>query len=74
MPYNENEFKARIRTIRNSATLIQDGITDEIVGTEISRDDLIWLLEQADKLENIEKAWREGSGEDIDIALQEVFE
>lgn len=36
--------------------------------------DIEWLLEQAEKLKKIEKAWRDGSGEDIDVALQETFE
>lgn len=36
--------------------------------------DIEWLVKQTEKLEKIEKAWRYGSGEDIDIALQEAFE
>ncbi|RKJ60357.1 hypothetical protein D7X33_27950 [Butyricicoccus sp. 1XD8-22] len=42
-------------------------------GTRLKKD-WEWLIEQAEKLEKIEEAWLNGSGEDIDIELQEAFE
>ncbi|MFS0783585.1 hypothetical protein [Bacillus sp. 1P06AnD] len=45
-----------------------------VFDTELIKAEKDWLIKQAEKLENIEKAWREGTGEDVDIALQEAFE
>lgn len=50
---------------------IKDG---EFHSTHLTIQDIEWLFKQAESLENIEKAWRDGSGEDIDVALQKAFE
>ncbi|MED0649882.1 hypothetical protein P9246_10775 [Aeribacillus pallidus] len=54
MPYIESEIKAKIREIKNSVTAIVDSVTNEIVGCEISKEDLVWLLEQAEKVESLQ--------------------
>ncbi len=74
MPYIESETKAKIRQIMNSAEPVLDGITHKLAYYEVKNEHFQWLLKQAEKLEKIEKAWRNGSGEDIDVELQEAFE
>lgn len=36
--------------------------------------DIEWLVKQTEKLEKIKNAWLYGSGEDIDVELQEAFD
>ena len=70
MPYIESKTKAKIRKIRNSSTLIQDGISDEIVGCEIGHEDLIWLLEQAEKIAKVE---HEVENSDMGTAVENII-
>jgi hypothetical protein len=61
----------KLQDVKNKHKLaIKDG---ELHSTHLTIQDIEWLFKQAESLKNIEKAWRGGSGEDIDVALQEAF-
>lgn len=55
MPYNESEIEGRIREIRNSAEPVLNGITNKLEYFEVSEEDFYWLLEQAEKVSEIEE-------------------
>lgn len=55
MPYNESETKGKIRKIRNSAEPILSGLLTEIAHFEVSKDDFLWLLEQAENVDMLQK-------------------
>jgi hypothetical protein len=55
MPYIKSEIKGRIREIMNSAEPVLDGITDELVSYEVKPKHYKWLLEQAEKVDKLEK-------------------
>ncbi|MCA1066079.1 hypothetical protein QTG56_25685 (plasmid) [Rossellomorea sp. AcN35-11] len=55
MPYNESETKGKIREVMNSSEPILDGMTDKTISYEIQPNHYQWLLEQAQKVDSLEK-------------------
>jgi hypothetical protein len=56
MPYKESETKAKIREIMNSAEPVLDGMTDKMICYEVKPEHYQWLLDQARKVDEYEKA------------------
>ena len=64
--------KEKISEIKNK--ILQASTNEEFHATHLTIQDINWLVEQAENLYRIEQAWRNGSGENLDIALDEAFE
>lgn len=59
MPYKESKLKGKIREIRNSSVPVIDGISEKLISYEVEPNHYQWLLEQADKVDRLEKENRQ---------------
>lgn len=54
MPYIESETKAKLREIRNTTESVLDGITEELVHYEVTKEHFLWLLGQVEKVDKLQ--------------------
>lgn len=55
MPYLESEHRMKIRKARNNSEPVFEGSPSKIAYFEVKQDDFYWLMEQAEKVEKLEK-------------------